>query len=117
MILRQPPFIVADPEITKINLKANNGGTETVGILIVSDGVNANKGARLGLKALEKIVQPKILKVANKLKEDSSHKREMLYEIANSVATEIVNAASSAQEKIGSGDNISAATIFCQSSF
>ena len=102
IILHQPPFILADPEITKI--KAKNGGIDTVGILIISDGVNANKGARLGLKTLEKIVQPKIQKVANKLKEDSSSKREMLHEIANTIATEIVNAASSAQEKIGSGD-------------
>lgn len=94
-----PPFIIADPEIKPIN--EQNDGKQILGVLVVSDGVNAYKGGRLNVKLLEKIVQPKISRLMPKLKEDRSDKDSMISETANTLATDIVNQASSAQEKIG----------------
>ena len=94
-----PPFIVADPEIIKISATYN--GKKTVGILIVSDGVNASKGARLSAKVIEKLVQSKVQKLNAKLQECGVKRNNMILETANDLATEIVNAATSAQEKLG----------------
>ena len=76
-----PPFIIADPEIKPIN--EQNDGKQILGVLVVSDGVNAYKGGRLNVKLLEKIVQPKISRLMPKLKEDRSDKDSMISETAN----------------------------------
>ena len=96
-----PPFIISDPEIKPIY--ETDKGKQIIGMLVVSDGVNAYKGARLNVKLLEKIVEGKISKLMQKIKENnsSSDKDGMISEIADSLTTDIVNQASSAQEKIG----------------
>lgn len=95
--------------------KANGSddGHGVIGMIVVSDGVYAYKGARLSIKKLEQLIKPVVQVMIARLQAsaDEEKRRSILKIAASEIKDTVLYAAEQAQHKIGEGDNIAVAVI------
>ena len=116
------PFLIAEPEIYKVQSKVNDD-KKVLGIIVCTDGVYSYRGARFGRLGnqssfkLEELVRPIVKDMIDRLKDDNNRGREEKYQISRKASKDIskrvVLASKDEQVKLEKGDNISVATIIC----
>ena len=101
-----PPFLISVPEVIAIegghtNVREESPHKAIAGILVFSSGICAQSGARLKLNAIEKIVQPIMLKLIEdiKVQENEGADKFKVYSIIHTAAEQIVNSIKKAAEK------------------